>query len=141
MGAVPLSLEPRQLLDGKYLVSGAIGEGGFGKVVLAEDQVVSGRQVAIKILRESDEKAQDERLADLMLKQNSNNDCFENNRFVCRLLNKSVTNSWLKSQKREQMINPFFRYNYDVVTETPTSWDKDGRVGFSMILEALAKLA
>ena len=37
-------------LDGKYVVVGRLGAGGFGEVFLAEDEAIPGRQVALKIL-------------------------------------------------------------------------------------------
>ena len=37
-------------LDGKYHVLGRLGSGGFGEVFLAEDEVIPGRQVALKAL-------------------------------------------------------------------------------------------
>src|SRR5262245_52448505 len=38
------------LLDGKYRVVRRLGRGGFGDVFLANDEVIRGRQVAIKVL-------------------------------------------------------------------------------------------
>lgn len=37
-------------LDGKYVVVGRLGAGGFGEVFLAEDEAIPGRQVALKVL-------------------------------------------------------------------------------------------
>jgi serine/threonine protein kinase len=37
-------------LDGKYVVVGRLGGGGFGEVFLAEDQAIPGRQVGLKVL-------------------------------------------------------------------------------------------
>ncbi len=42
------------LLDGKYRVVRELGAGGFGRVLLAVDEVLGARQVAIKVLREPD---------------------------------------------------------------------------------------
>ena len=39
-------------LDGKYLIRGFLGRGGFGEVYLAEDEEIPGRHVAIKVLLE-----------------------------------------------------------------------------------------
>lgn len=42
-------------LDGKYIVVGRLGGGGFGEVFLAEDEAIPGRQLALKVLsRNSD---------------------------------------------------------------------------------------
>ncbi len=37
-------------LDNKYRVTRRLGGGGFGEVFLAEDEDISGHQVAIKVL-------------------------------------------------------------------------------------------
>lgn len=37
-------------LDGKYVVVGRLGAGGFGEVFLAEDEAIPGRQLALKAL-------------------------------------------------------------------------------------------
>ena len=37
-------------LDGKYVMVGRLGAGGFGEVFLAEDQAIPGRQLALKVL-------------------------------------------------------------------------------------------
>lgn len=37
-------------LDGKYVIVGRLGAGGFGEVFLAEDQAIPGRQLALKVL-------------------------------------------------------------------------------------------
>jgi len=37
-------------LDGKYVVVGRLGGGGFGEVFLAEDEAIPGRQLALKVL-------------------------------------------------------------------------------------------
>lgn len=40
------------LLDGKYRLIDELGSGGFGHVRLAEDDLLDGRKVAIKVLHE-----------------------------------------------------------------------------------------
>ena len=47
-----------QLLDGKYKVVRELGEGGFGRVLLAEDIAISDRFVAIKVLKDQDQERQ-----------------------------------------------------------------------------------
>ena len=42
-----------EILDGKYRIEKALGEGAFGKVFLAQDQYLN-RQVAVKELRRED---------------------------------------------------------------------------------------
>lgn len=37
-------------LDGKYVVVGRLGGGGFGEVFLGEDEAIPGRQLALKVL-------------------------------------------------------------------------------------------
>jgi class 3 adenylate cyclase/predicted Ser/Thr protein kinase len=44
---------PSEVLNGRYRLLRAIGEGGFGKVYLAEDTQLLQRQVVVKILRSS----------------------------------------------------------------------------------------
>lgn len=49
---------PVQLLDNKYRVISQLGEGGFGRVVLAQDMLLDQRWVAIKTLHDQDEAHQ-----------------------------------------------------------------------------------
>jgi len=46
MGAISIG----DRLDGKYLVTRELGSGGFGEVLLANDEAIPDRQVAIKVL-------------------------------------------------------------------------------------------
>ncbi len=49
-------------LDGKYRIARRLGGGGFGEVFLAGDEVIVGRQVAIKVLTQAkDDDPVDER--------------------------------------------------------------------------------
>ena len=48
----------QQILDGKYKVVQELGEGGFGRVLLAEDIVIPDRFVAIKVLKDQDSERQ-----------------------------------------------------------------------------------
>jgi serine/threonine protein kinase len=70
----------------------------------------------------TDRYDQGEELAALMMKQPGFNDCFRNNRFLCRLLNGGYSASDLEKQNFEDISNPFIRYNLTVVTEEPKAW-------------------
>ena len=52
--ASDLPIAPGTFLDDKYLVKRSLGRGGFGEVFLAEDRLVTGRMVAIKVLRNTE---------------------------------------------------------------------------------------
>jgi serine/threonine protein kinase len=45
-------------LDNKYLVMRKLGGGGFGEAFLAKDELIPGRQVAIKVLARPQESSQ-----------------------------------------------------------------------------------
>ena len=47
-------IAPGTVLDNKYRVKKSLGKGGFGEVFLAEDGLVTGRLVAIKMLRNAE---------------------------------------------------------------------------------------
>ena len=56
----PNRLRSGDVIGGHYRVARHLGSGGFGQVVLAEDDVVVGRRVAIKILHASNSVEQDD---------------------------------------------------------------------------------
>lgn len=70
---------------------------------------------------------QGEELAALMMKEKGYSDCFMNQRLICRILSGACNSEWLRSQDMGEITNPFIRYNMNVVTESPSSWDADSR--------------
>lgn len=60
-------LKPARLLDGKYRLIRKLGGGGFGDVFLAEDVVLAGHMVAIKVLRDRRESDKDELLREMRI--------------------------------------------------------------------------
>jgi serine/threonine protein kinase len=64
-----------------------------------------------------------ERLCDSILKQNPDNNCFINNRFLFRLLEYGVADEDLESDKEGKIISPFARLNFEIATELPSGWD------------------
>lgn len=67
-----------------------------------------------------------EELARLMMQQKAANDCFRNNQFLCRLLNKGYTEKELSKFDANKIVNPFNSFNLAVAREMPRSWDEDG---------------
>jgi hypothetical protein len=68
-----------------------------------------------------------EDLARLMMNEKVPNDCFRNNRFLCRLLNDGYTEQDLHKDDDREIVNPFVRHNLAVARERPRSWVKGGR--------------
>src|SRR6266404_4835984 len=56
-----------ELLDNKYSVIRILGEGGFGRVLLAQDVLLQGRHVAIKVLKNEDPEFQKELINEMKL--------------------------------------------------------------------------
>jgi tetratricopeptide (TPR) repeat protein/tRNA A-37 threonylcarbamoyl transferase component Bud32 len=68
-----------------------------------------------------------EDLARLMMNEKVPNDCFRNNRFLCRLLNDGYTEQDLHKDDDREIVNPFIRHNLAVARERPRSWVKGGK--------------
>lgn len=67
-----------------------------------------------------------EQLAETVMAQGVANDCFENNRFLCQLLANGYSREFLKNYDRNSLTNSFMRFNLEIATENPKSWNKDG---------------
>jgi serine/threonine protein kinase len=68
-----------------------------------------------------------EDLARIVMKEKVPNDCFRNNRFICRLLNDGDTEQALDEADADSVVvNPFIAHNLAVARETPRSWVKGG---------------
>ena len=67
-----------------------------------------------------------EDLARILVEEKVPNDCFQNNRFVCRLLSQGLTADALKGIDVSAPPSPFLAHNLAVVRERPRSWDEDG---------------
>jgi hypothetical protein len=65
-----------------------------------------------------------EQIAEAVTAQGVANDCFENNRFLCRLLAGEYSRDILESFDKNSRSNPFTRLNLEVATESPKSWQK-----------------
>jgi len=63
----------RQLLDGKYKIVRELGEGAFGRVILAEDTVIKNRFVAIKVLKNQDHDWQENLVEEMRILANLQN--------------------------------------------------------------------
>ena len=67
-----------------------------------------------------------ERLAATVIKQGVANNCFENNRFLFRLLMKD-SREFLDNYDKSTLTNPFTRLNYETATESEKSWSLGGK--------------
>ena len=67
-----------------------------------------------------------EHLAETVMAQGGANNCFENNRFLCRLLSDEYSRDFLENYDKNSLTNPFTRLNFEIATERPKSWQKDG---------------
>ena len=81
----------------------------------------------IKCFFLSDRFEAGENLARLMMEEKVKNDCFRNNRFICRLLNDGYSEQELAEIDIEKVVNPFINYNLAVATEKPSSWSNSGK--------------
>ena len=66
-------------------------------------------------------------LAEAIIKQKPNNSCFINNRFLFRLLDSGSVDHDLEKDSKGRVLNPFARFNFEIATELPSSWDKEER--------------
>lgn len=77
------------------------------------------------VLSERYEAGED--LARIVMKEKVANDCFRNNRFLCRLLNDGYTGQALdEGDVGLAVVNPFIAHNLAVAREMPRSWVRDG---------------
>jgi serine/threonine protein kinase len=67
-----------------------------------------------------------ESLADTLIREKPPNDCFRNNRFLCRLLNGNYAPGELEPSAPREGANPFIAYNLSVATERPPAWGAEG---------------
>lgn len=67
-----------------------------------------------------------EQLAATVIAQGTANNCFENNRFIFRLLGDNGSWKFLENLDKSSITNPFTQFNLEVATETPRSWSKGG---------------
>jgi serine/threonine protein kinase len=68
-----------------------------------------------------------EDLARIVMKEKVANDCFRNNRFLCRLLKDGYTEQDLAEIDAGEVVNPFIAHNLALAREKPCSWVKDGK--------------
>jgi len=68
-----------------------------------------------------------EGLAQQVMAHRPVNPCFENNRFICRLLAGEFSAADLKEASAGAAANPFLAYNLAAATETPRSWSETGK--------------
>lgn len=67
-----------------------------------------------------------EDLARIMMNEKGSDDCFRNNRFLCRLLNDGYTERELSETDVADVVNPFIAHNLTMATEKPQSWVSGG---------------
>ncbi|WP_293395661.1 protein kinase [Nevskia sp.] len=67
-----------------------------------------------------------EKLAQMVMRVSSANECFRNNRFVCRLLNDGYSARELADIDATEIVSPFIVFNLTVARESPSSWQADG---------------
>lgn len=78
------------------------------------------------VLSERYEAGED--LARIVMNEKGANDCFRNNRFICRLLNDGYSEKDLAEADASLLVvNPFIAHNLAVARETPRSWIQDGQ--------------
>ena len=65
-------------------------------------------------------------LARTLMDEKVPNDCFRNNRFLCKLLDGRYTASELEEIDTQVITNPFSKYNFAVLRERPLSWEDKG---------------
>jgi serine/threonine protein kinase len=65
-------------------------------------------------------------LAGTLMDEKAPNDCFRNNRFLCRLLDGRYAASELEEIDTQVIKNPFSKYNFAVLRERPRSWEDKG---------------
>ncbi len=66
-----------------------------------------------------------ESLANIVVDAKAPNDCFRNNRLLCRLLNGDSAPVELATPTSREAANPFIVYNLAVANERPRSWGSD----------------
>ena len=67
-----------------------------------------------------------EQLADSVIEQGATNNCFINNRFLFRLLENGMPDDDLNSNDKDKISNPFAKFNFEISTERPCSWNPRG---------------
>lgn len=67
-------------------------------------------------------------LARTLMNEKAPNDCFRNNRILCKLLNGAYTGDELEEFNVEELkiTNPFLGYNLIVARERPRAWEDNG---------------
>lgn len=82
----------------------------------------------LKCFVQSERYEAGEDLARIVMNEKVPNDCFRNNRFLCRLINDGYTDEELEeADVGSVVVNPFIAHNLAVARETPRSWTRGGR--------------